>query len=203
MKAPVLLLIVYLQLLSTTIAQSVPNGDFEAWSTGLSGRDQPNAWVAEIDGEMLFQEPCEGHTGKYAASLSATWDPLLKVYFGSKISTSFSLQEETTCHALSGYIKGTTGMTDTLICEILIFDEAEIVAFGSYQFVYTDERWAHFEIPITKIKPHKADRITISFFISLSANGHHLTRYCIDDLKLSSLEMHTKSKTFEINQQKT
>jgi hypothetical protein len=179
-----------------TLAQNIPNGNFEIWSDNHSGMPQPHYWETQNEPEIVFVEPLSGHTGKYAACLNIQWDEMLKQYCSAHLFSEFYPKEKIKYTNLSGYIKGNAENIDSLFIEVYLYFGSSLIGSGTLKVLDNTNNWRIFKVPIQYISDELPDKVKINITVNPDKGSHFLTTYCIDDLLLTKSEAMTDNLFF-------
>jgi len=188
MKINVFIFLIFYGIPLFSLAQSIPNGDFEIWSFNDSGMPQPQFWETQNEAELIYVESLPGHTGNHAACLNVQWDFMFRKYCGATIKSEFNLSEPKKFQNLLGYYKGNSENTDTLIIEVVLFFENNMIGSGSIKILDNSNNWEKFKVPIQYYSELLPNRANISISINSNKGSHSLSRYCIDDLLFANAE---------------
>jgi photosystem II stability/assembly factor-like uncharacterized protein len=186
MKKKLSLAFIFFCLASLIHSQNVPNGGFEDWEFNEDGAFEPVGWQTLNTDTWTDVFQVEGHSGQYAANLSAIWDEGLESYAGAMLflDGNFSISERFT--ALSFFIHGAAAETDYLGVNLGIFKDGILIGSAITQINQAYDSWTEVSLAIDYIDEGVPDSAFIGIQIYPLMNAHDGTMYTIDDLNLNS-----------------
>ncbi|MDQ3073976.1 MAG: T9SS type A sorting domain-containing protein [Bacteroidota bacterium] len=161
----ILLVICMAALPSVGLAQSIPNGDFENWSTG-TGAESPDHWHTNASDSTVFKST-DAHSGHYSLYLKPINDRPSKYEFAGA-STSFGIHSRP--ELFNGYYKTTLDvldLMDSLMVGVLLYALNDtggysIVGYGHNDTLSPAGTFTAFSIPITYLSADMPDSAVIA-----------------------------------------
>ena len=166
-------------------SQQIPNGNFEYWIQDSSYYISPKNWELQNGPELSLIQQAKGYHSQYSICMNVAWDDLLKKFCGATITNNFNITPQIKYSFVRGYIKGSSGNTDTLIFTVNMYNNLEMVGSGTGKMFNTSLDWSEFAIPINYLSKKKPDRVFISISINSANGSYRLTTYYIDSLTLA------------------
>lgn len=168
------------------VAQAVPNGDFEDWTTDRASVLEPVGWETQNDAQLLYVNRTKGHSGRYAVCLNVVWDKMIQSFSGATISTENKIEPTKKIHSLTGFYKGISDENDTLKININFYSNNELIGTGSESFVQHTNDWVQFTVPLKYYTDIVPEKVKISISVIPVAGSHHQSTYCIDGLAFTA-----------------
>lgn len=182
MKKIHLLSFAFLFILNT-IAQQVPNGNFESWTYNPSTFSyEPTGWkTANFGqyGDTAVRRFQPAHGGNYACGFQTSF--VLNTFaLPGALATTFPISSKP--NQLIGYIKGNLALDDTAILIIEFSKDTNAIGDGLFYLTQSQNNYIKFVVPIDFYGLGNPDSCTITVFSGGTALDDTLTNFAIDDL---------------------
>lgn len=173
--------------------QLIPNGDFEEWLIDRPNQSYPKYWEPQNEPELPLIDQARGYNSEFSVRLYVDWDNFQKKYCGASISNNFQVSPPSQYQKMTGYLKGTSGNSDSILFSVKLFNGEELIGTGSKKFLKDSNSWEEFKISLKYTNTKIPDRANITISINTNKGNHKITSYYIDALFFALSEIHWKN----------